>query len=335
MSITINDVAQLASVSKATVSAVLNNRPGISRSTRQRVLEICARLNYRPSRVARSLSVRETRSIGLVIKEIDNPFFSKVMKGVFDACTSRGYTVLLGSSELSPANEQRSISTLIQQRVDGLIVSPLQGEGVDFTYLYDLRRENYPLVTLGAIAHIPTNVVDIDNVEAAYTAVMHLAERHHRIACFNGPASSAHTQDRFEGYRRALEEKGLPLHHEDVVPAGSYVENGYDAGKALFSAPGPHPTAVFCYNDLVAFGLINALDELGLRTPDDVAVCGFDGVAHCDLARVPLTTVQVPAYEIGRTAALLLIRQIGDKESFLNERILLEARLVPRQSTYS
>ncbi len=194
MNITIDDVARMADVSKATVSAVLNDRPGISSHTREKVLHIVKKLNYRPNQIARSLSIQKTKSIGLVIKEIDNPFYAKIMKGVFDKCSDSGYTVLLGSSELTPAQEIKSIETLINQRVDGLIISPLQSAAYDFSYLADLIKNRYPFVTLGSIINYQTNVVEINKVKAAYKAVCYLIHQtQSRIANFFCPSLSTHS----------------------------------------------------------------------------------------------------------------------------------------------
>ncbi|MCI0512138.1 LacI family transcriptional regulator [candidate division KSB1 bacterium] len=333
MKITIADVAKIANVSQATVSAVLNHKSTVAVTTREHVLETIQKLKYRPSVIARSLSIRTTRSIGLVIKEIDNPYFAKVMKGVFDACCTAGYTVLLGSSELVPSQEIRSIETLTDQRVDGLIISPLQGRDIDFSYLANFLREKYPLVMLGRVENYATNSVDIDNVQAAYQAVTYLIESGHQaIAHFAGPAYSAHTQDRLEGYRQALIDHNLPIYKNFIQVAGSSRDMGYQVGKNFFGTPGTLPTAVICYNDLVAMGLIDALQDLGVAVPAQVSVIGFDDIEFCRSIKVPLTTVQVPAYEIGKNAAELLIQQIANPQVVFNKKIVLEAKLIKRNS---
>jgi LacI family transcriptional regulator len=333
MKTTIADVGRVAGVSKAAVSAVLNDKPGVSKETRERVLDVIRRLNYRPNAIARSLIANRTKSLGLVIKEIDNPYFSKIMKGVFDACSGHGYSMLLGSSELSPAQEKKSVEALTGRRVDGLILSPLQGADVDFSYLADLIREHYPLVMLGAVKNYATHVVDFDNVDAACRAVSHLIGLGHtRIAHFSGPAYSAHSEERLEGYRKAHVERNLPVRETDIVPVGSYASDSRRAAKEFFSDPANRPTAVFCYNDLVAFGLINGLDELGIRVPDQVSVMGFDDLESGEYFRIPLTTVHVPAYEIGFAAAELLIRRMGRTEPAENEKILFQTKLIIRKS---
>jgi LacI family transcriptional regulator/LacI family repressor for deo operon, udp, cdd, tsx, nupC, and nupG len=332
VNITIRDVARLAGVSKATVSAVLNNRPGISSTTRQKVLDVVKKLNYRPSQIARSLSVQKTKSIGLVIKEIDNPFFAKIMRGVFDRCSDKGYTVLLGSSELSPDKEIQSVETLINQRVDGLILSPLQGENNDLSYLADLLRSQYPLVVLETVQNYNTNVVDIDNEKAAFDAVCYLIRQgHRRIAMFAGPKYSSHSAARLKGYREALSDHGIPVQNGDILHVGSYIQNGYQAGLQLSRWPSL-PSAIFCYNDLVAIGLIDALLEKSIHVPDSVSVLGFDDIDFCDSVKVPLTTVHVPAFEMGKQAADLLIHQISRRDEPLNEKIIVQTHLVERAS---
>lgn len=336
MAVTISDVARLADVSKATVSAVMNDRPGISQKTRDRVLEIAAHLNFRPNQLARSLSIRKTHSIGLVIKEIDNPFFTKIMKGVYDTCIHHGYTVLLGSSELSPQRELQSIETLVNQRVEGLILAPLLGEDVDFSYLSDLTRDRYPLVTLGRVSNYHTSVVEAKNVEGAFEAVRYLIRSgHKRIAYFSGPTHSSNAEDRAEGYSRAFLESHLPYRSEDVVQVGSHIENGYEAGKRFFSQQQDYPTAVFCYNDLVAMGLINALTDLGFSVPDDISVIGFDNIQYGAHFRVPLTTVHVPTYEMGKTAAEMVIGQINDTDKPRQEKKFFDVELIHRKSASS
>ena len=333
MSVTISDVARIANVSKAAVSAVLNNKPGVSLKTRERILEVINKLNYRPNMIARSLSAKETKSIGLVIKEIDNPFFAKVTKGVFDQCFDLGYMVLLGSSELSPEKERKSIETLVNQRVDGLILSPLQGDDVDFTYLSDLIKEKYPLVTLGHVTNFQTNVVDIDNVQAALTAVSHLIEKGHiRIGYFSGPSYSAHSRDRMNGYRQAFSNHNLPVDDSLVFSVGSYIEDGYEMGKKIFANKSDYPTAIFCYNDLVAIGLLNALHELNYKVPEDVSIVGFDNIDFCKSVVVPLTTIKVPAYKIGQAAARLVIEQIATQSHPQNKKMILPAELIIRSS---
>jgi LacI family transcriptional regulator len=333
MRMTISEIGKLANVSKSAVSLVLNNKQGVSAKTRSKVLAIIKKYRYNPSQIAQSLAARETKSVGLIIKEIDNPYFSRLMRGVYDSCSELGYSVLLGSSELSTLKETEIIKTLVSKRVDGLIISPLQSEESDFSYLVDLLKDNYPLVILGIVANYPTNAVDIDNIKAAYDAVSFLIRHGHtKIAHFAGPLHSGHGQRRLEGFKQALIDHHIPINKNYLIPVEPYIPNGYRAGKELFSRNSNLPTAVFCYNDLVAIGLISALTDLGMAVPDDVSVMGFDNIDFGGYVRVPLTTVQMPAYEIGESAARLLIKQINHSSSPLVERVILEHKIIERKS---
>ncbi len=202
---TISDIAKLTNVSTSAVSIVLNNKKGVSEKTRKKILDTIKKYNYNPNHLAKSLAAKETKSIGLIIREIDNPYFAKVMKGVYDTCSRLGYSVLLGSSELCSVRETEIINTLLNKRVDGLLISPLNREEQNYSYLVSLPSKNYPLVLLGEVKNYFTNVVDIDNTNAAYEAVSYLIKLGHtRIACFCGPVHSSHSQIRLEGYKKAL-----------------------------------------------------------------------------------------------------------------------------------
>lgn len=337
MNLTISDIARLANVSKSAVSIVLNNRPGVSDKTREKILGIIKKYNYHPNQLAQSLVVKKTKSVGLVITEIDNPFFTKVMKGVYDTCYELGYNLLIGSSELSPLKEKETIRSLESKLVEGLIISPLQGEGVDYLYLSKLINNNFPFVMLRNIINYPINLVDIDNTKAAYDAVNYLIKLgHKKIAYFSGPKHSGHSIERFEGYKQALIENGITVEEDNVVEVGSYLPNGYECGKEYFKKKGKNfPTAVFCYNDLVAIGLFNALNEMGINVPEDISVMGFDNIDFSQYVKKPLSTIHMPAFEIGKAAVHLLMKQISQPEKFLNEKIILKGKLIIRESCAS
>lgn len=333
MSITISDIAKLANVSKSAVSIVLNNKKGVSDKTRNKVLDTIKKYNYNPNHIAQSLVAKETKSIGLIIKEIDNPYSSKVMKGVYDACSQLGYSVLLSSSELSTKKESEIISALLSKRVDGLLISPLQREESDYDYLSNLLNENYPLVILGEIVNYSTNIVDIDNFQAACDAVSYLIELgHRRIAHFAGPIHSGHRQKRLEGYKQALIINNIAIDNDYILTVEPYAPNGFIAGKELFSKKTELPSAVFCYNDLIAIGLIDALLELKIRVPEEVSVIGFDNIDFSKYVKIPLTTVQMPAYEIGKAAANLLIKRIVNSSARSKEKLILNHKLIERNS---
>lgn len=330
---TISDIAKLANVSNSAVSIVLNNKTGVSDKTRAKVLEIIKKYNYTPNNIAQSLVAKETKSIGLIIKEIDNPYFAKVMKGVYDASSELGYSVLLGSSELSLEKESEIINIFLNKRVDGLIISPLQSERANFSYLSNILNANYPLVVLGNIQNYLTNTVDIDNYKAAYDAVTYLIKLgHKKIAHLGGPLHSGHGQKRLEGYKQAHIDNYIPMNNAFIVAIEPYTTYGYKAAVEMFSTNDEKPTAIFCYNDLVAIGVIEALTKLNIKVPEKVSVVGFDNIEFSGFVRIPLTTVQMPAYEIGKSATNLLIKQITNAPDQLNENIVLEHNLIIRDS---
>jgi DNA-binding LacI/PurR family transcriptional regulator len=221
----------------------------------------------------------------------------------------------------------------LRQRVDGLILSPLQGRGTDLSYLSAWIQDRLPLVFLEKVPNIPANVVDIRNAKAAAEAVGYLIGLGHtRIAYLGGPDYSLHNLERIAGFQKAMMEHGLPVRPRFVRKAGVYIDDGHRAAHELFNGTGETPTAVFCFNDLIAIGALNALAERNLRVPEDVSVIGFDDIEFCGSVRVPLTSVSVPAFEMGRAAAGLLIRQIEYREQALNEVVELEAKLVLRAS---
>lgn len=334
MNLTISDIAKLANVSKSAVSLAINNKPGVSEKTRKKIIDIIEKYNFKPNQLAQSLVANKTNSIGLIITEIDNPFFSKVTKGVYDTCSNLGYTVIIGSSELDPMKEQEIISAFKRKRIDGLIISPLRGQGVDYRYISNLLVDEIPFVMLRNVVNYSINLVDIDNINAAYKAVNYLIKLgHKKIAFFSGPVHSGHNTERLEGYKKALNNNGIVLNKHFIIKAGSYLENGYAAGKELFNkCSNDLPTAIFCYNDLVAIGLMRYLDENEIKVPEQISIMGFDNIDFSGFIKTPLTTINMPAYNIGQKATELLISKISAPNEKTNIVEFLDAELIERQS---
>jgi DNA-binding LacI/PurR family transcriptional regulator len=333
---TITDVAQRAGVSKATVSAVLNDVGVVKESTRERVLAAVEDLNYRPQQLAGRGVARRHRCIALLIKEHDNPYYAEIVAGVRAALEPRGYALLVFSSEGQGGAERRAVELVRQMDVDGLIATPVLGEHADLSHFFELKRRNFPFVLLESIRGVPASLIDVDNVEASRLAVAHLiALGHTRIVHFAGPAYSMHSAERIDGVRRAFSASRLAFHDDDVVVAGAHLADGHRAALAYFAdrPADARATAVSCYNDLVAIGVCRALRELGLRIPQDVSVVGFDDVPVLEYLDVPLTTIRVPKAEMGARAADLLVRHIEAKQVLAPQRVYLDAALVERAST--
>ena len=332
---TIDDVARGAGVSKATVSAVLNDKGTVGHATRDRVIAVINQLNYRPSNPGSRARPRH-RCIGLVIKEIDNPYYMEIAAGIGAFCRRQGYSVLVGSSEGDPAAEREMIDLLCEQGADGLVITPVMNADTDLSHLFELKRRNYPFVLLEQIRGVRASLVDVENVDASRRAVEFLIEQGHtRIVHLAGPTYSMHSEERMDGVRRAFSHSSLTIGEEAIIPAGAHLEDGYRAGLAYFRdlAPADRPTGVTCYNDLVALGLCRALGELGISVPGDVSVVGFDDLAMIPYMGVALTTVHVPKVEMGERATEMLIRIIEARKAQPPERVTFDGNLVVRDST--
>ena len=333
---TINDVARQAGVSKATVSAVINDTGSVKGSTRDRVLAAIERLNYRPSQLTGRGTARKAKSLGILIKEIDNPYYAEVVLGARAVANKNGYTLLVVSSEGEYDAERRAVELLQLKDVDGLIATPVLDQHADLSHFFELRRRNFPYVLLEEIRGVPGSLVDIDNVDGSRKAVEFLIEHGHtRIVHFAGPLYSTHTMQRVDGVRRACSASRLIFTDDDIVTAGAHLDGGYQAGLAYFKErpAASRPTAVTCYNDLVAIGLCRALHELGLRVPDDVSVIGFDDIPLTEFVSVPLTTLRVPKFRMGELAAEMLIKHVESKDTVPAQKAFLESELIVRRST--
>lgn len=335
---TITDVAALAGVSKATVSAVLNNKAVIKEATRRAVLRAIDELNYRPSRSARRrFRPASGKSITFIAKESQNPYYAEIVAGIQKVAGEKGYLVSMSSSERQYELEHQIVEQCMEREVTGLIITPILHDDVDLSHLFELKRHNIPFVLLEDVRGVRASLVDVDNVIASFHAVMYLIERGHSdIVHFCGPHYSQHSQERIEGVRRAFSESHLRFTDSTIISAGDSPDAGYEAALGFFTERhGSLPTAVTCYNDLVALGVLKALGELGIAVPEEVSVIGFDDLDILRFFPLPLTTVRVPKFEMGRRSAELLIAQIEKQNHAQPEKVSLPAELIVRATTRS
>ena len=328
--ITARDVARRAGVSTSTVSHVVNATRPVSPELRDRVLEAMRELGYEPNAVARSLKIKRSHTIGLIISDIANPFFTAVVRGVEDIAQARGYMLIVGNSDEDPGKEEAYLRLLAARRVDGLILAPA---GEPHPYLDRLVQDGFPLVFLDRdVAELPVAAVLLDSVVAAESAVRHLIQLgHRRIGMIAGRPRISSTNDRVAGYRNALAAAGLPFDPDLVVSGGSRAEGGAAAAEALL-AVSPRPTALFIGNNLMTIGAVGAVLGCGLTIPDDIAVVGFDDFSWADVFRPRLTTVAQPTYELGKLAAELLVRRIELGDIDPPPRVVLPGELIIRES---
>jgi LacI family transcriptional regulator len=328
--VTTRDVARLAGVSSSTVSHVLNGTRFVSDDVRRRVLGAVQNLGYEPNGVARSLKVNRSMTIGLIISDIGNPFFTAIVRGVEDAAQANGYVLVLCNSNEDHVREAMHLRALRAKRLDGLILAPA-GEAHD--YLRDTVRAHFPLVFLNRdVAGIDAPAVLLDNETAAFEATNHLLSLgHRRIGMIGGRPLASTSSERARGYGRALREAGVPADERLLVSGGSEVEGGCAAALAL-RALEPRPTAIFAGNNQMTIGALGAIQARGLRVPEDLALLGFDDFAWADVFRPRLSTVAQPTYELGSTSANVLFKIMADPTAEVPRRTLLPGRLVIRDS---
>ncbi len=326
------DIARALDVSVMTVSKALRNHSDISEATRRRVLQLARKLGYQPNWVARSLVSRRTYMVGLVIPDLMHSFFAEVAKGAASLLEPAGYHIVILNSEEDPQTEECQIAALLARNVDGLILASAQRNGTTRLFrTLEERTVNYVLIDrlpTGARAHY----VGCEDERIGEMATEHLIRQGcRRIAHLRGPDIPTGI-GRYRGYRRTLARHGLKAPERYVMPARHHDEAGYEAMQKLLRLR-PVPDGVFCYNDPVAAGAIRAILEAGLRVPEDVAVIGSGNVHYSDLLRVPLSTIDQNSLEIGRRAAGLLLELIESKRALNPRRIIIEPRLIVRQSS--
>jgi LacI family transcriptional regulator len=328
---TIREVAEKAAVSLATVSRVINNVGYVSPDLRERVEQAMQSLNYQPSALARSLRRQETRAIGLLIPQLNQPFFAALASAIETLLFEADYRLLLCSAQEDTARERAYAEILIRQRVDGVIAVPT-GQGSALHELLGNRK--LPLVLLDRdLPDLHASRVLVDNAQGGYDGMMHLLQLGHRqVRIIGAPAYSLAMQQRIEGARRALREYGIH-DHDAIILSGTLpqYEMGMAAANRLFDES-PRPTAIFALTDVTAVGVMHAAAARGLTLPGALSVMGFDDIPLAGFMIPSLTTVAQPIRAMGQEAARLVLEQIANQD-FQPERVTLPTTLVVREST--
>ena len=326
-------IAAELGVSITTVSKVLNDQPDIGRATRARVMAKVEELGYRPNAVARSLSLRRTHTLGVIIPDLMHSFFVEIVAGIESVTSARGYGLLLCSSGENPRKERSELDLLRARQVDGIVLASAHVSG-NTDILKELVAAECALVMIDRDDHprVACHRVVTDDTAVGELATAHLAAQgRRRIAHIGGPPI-VHARRREEGYRDALRAAGLPVDPSLVVHAGFMEGDGYRAMQQLLNLR-PRVDAVFAANDPAALGAMKAIWAAGLQVPGDIAVVGAGDVAHGDLLRVPLTTVAWSKEDLGRRAAQLLLDQIEGHPEGPFRRIVIPPTLVVRESS--
>lgn len=332
MKITINDIAKMAGVSKGTVSRVINDKnEGVGEEVRHRVKSIIEEVGYKPNQLARSIVTSKSKTIGLIIPDITNPFFPKLVRGIEDYAFSKGYTVFLCNSDENIKKEEYYLCNFIEKRVDGIILTPSRKSSIKLNQL--LRDYDRPVAVVDRqVKGLNCDIfVSSDNIKGAYLGVSYLINQGYRnIAFFGGDEDLSNTTQRYEGYLKALHENNIKINPEIVLYGRYTLNSGENLMEQLLDKQ-PQFDAVFATCDLLAIGAIRILKKHLIKVPEDIAVMGYDNIYISELIEPPLTTVEQKIYEIASKVTQMLIAKI-EGEKIEETEILIEPGLIIRKT---
>lgn len=330
---TLESISKELGISVSTVSRVLNGKSDkfrISKKTQELIFQTAKKLNYTPNQLARGLRLKKTFTIGYIIPDISNPFFSSIAQSVERSARKFGYSVLLSDSEESTEIEKQILKLILQRKVDGLIISPV---GQDVKHILDAQQKHIPIVLIDRyFPNLNIPFVTSDNYRGALEAVSYLIENgHKRIACIQGLQNTMPNIDRVKGYKEAFIKHNLPIDESLIVGDSFGEENGYIETKILLKRT-EKPSAIFAVSNLISLGVLRALREENLDVPKDISIISFDDQPYSSLLATPMTTVTQQSSEIGFIATKLLIDNIDSKRIVESNGIFLPTKLILRKS---
>jgi DNA-binding LacI/PurR family transcriptional regulator len=333
--ITMEHIARVAGVSKQTVSAVINNKSGISEKTRVRIRRIIAKLDYEPNMLASSLRGQGSFTVGVVIPSITNPFYPEIVRGIEDEAQRHGYSLFLCNSDEDPEKEVNYLQLLRRHRIAGLIVGTINENPAWTQSLKNLAAQGVSIVLLLGVSRPSEKItlVTTDDIEGFVKATSHLLDLGHiRIGMIMPPPDGPNGESRrVTGFLKAHKLRGKEVPSELLVPGGWHVKEGQDGAARLMELPVP-PTAIVAPNDMAAIGAITKLKELGRRVPEDVAVVGYDNIAIAEWYDPALTTVDQPHYLMGQQAMQAMLKRL-ENPSDPGEVRIFETSLIIRRSS--
>ncbi len=331
MNITIKDIAKKLGVSYSSISRALNGKEGVSEATRKQIMETAEHMGYQPNDLARGLVNKISRTIGVIIPDINNPFFGEIVTGIMEAAKEKQYDVFLCISDWNSVNEKEYFNALRKKRVDGIIVKPAGNE--NYESYEDIKT---PLMIIERYDEKQEhNSVEVDNEQGGYLAVKHLVECGYKSPAFIlGREDMRASQRRLSGAKRALDEAGIGLDAGNVIEGSFSIEGGRTAAKALFEG-NRQIDSVFAMNDLIAMGVLHYLSENSITVPEQVGVMGYDNISYAGLPQIELSTVHQPKHELGRMLLETLLEEIQHKDATKLIRITLQPELKIRKTTRS
>ena len=330
MTVTIYDVAREANVSMATVSRVVNGNQNVKPATRQKVLAVIERLDYRPNAVARGLASKKTKTVGVIIPDISNVFYAELVRGIEDIATMYRYNIILTNSDQQPQKEAQLLSTLLSKQVDGVV---LMSDQLSNELRDEMKRSSIPMVLAGTLDQATdTPSVNIEYHEAAVQAVERLIQNgHQRIAYVTGSLkSSINRLHKLTGYEKALDAADIEVDSDLIVEVENTYEEGIRAFEQLQSLKQP-PTAYFAGNDEIAIGILQGAKDANLDVPGDIEIISFEDSKLTRMVRPQLTSIAMPLYDIGAVSMRLLTKYMNN-EKVEEGTVILPYRLEERQS---
>jgi len=325
--ITLKKVAEKAGVSVNTASRAINNKPDINEETKKRVLKVAQKLGYVRNATAVALRTRKTGTIGVVIADNRNPFYAEVLNGMEEAAREKNYHIILANTQRDYKKEEEAINLLLAKRVDGLLITPVQDRDDDIKNLIDA---NIPFVVVGRdFEDIEVDAIYNDEVKGGFLATEYLIKKgHKRIALINGFLYKSPAKGRLEGYKKALNKYRISL-DESLISSGDInIEDGYERTKKMLEKNLDF-TAIFAYNDMMAFGAIQAIKEKGLRIPEDIGLVGYDDIPFSSLISPLLTTIRLKKQDLGVESVKLLLSRINGKRKKI-KKMMLDVELITR-----
>jgi LacI family transcriptional regulator len=332
--VTIHDIAKELNTTASTVSRALQNHPRISEEMRKKVSDLAQKLNYQPNSIAASLRRGKGNTIGVIVPQIDRSFFASVIRGLEDVAFDAGFNVLICQSYNSYQREKSIVQTLLNGKVDGIMVS-LASETIDVSHFKEVKKRNLPLIFFDRVPDsIEANKVEVDDFAGAVKAVEHLISQGcKRIVHFAGPQHISIYRNRFEGYRTVLQRHNIPF-DENLFFADTITRETGEEAALKISKMKQRPDAIFSAGDYSALGVMVKFKELGIKTPKDIAIVGFSNEPHDSILTPTLSSVDQHSIEIGRSVAKLFFEGINDpKTLFIPKRIVLNTDLQIRESS--
>jgi LacI family transcriptional regulator len=327
-----SDIAEISGVSRSTVWAVLNNKPNVSQKMKEKVLATIRETNYQHRLVSGSMLGQLSQMIGVVVQDFNNPFYTELISGLQHSLAAQGYFLITHDTQGNHDEESKTIQRLMEYRLGGFVVAPIQSSE-KHEHIAKLVAARVPLVTIGPVPGVDTHYVDFEDRKGSRLATDYLLQNgHRRIACIGGPTRSHSGNERILGFIEGLYSEGIEFQESMVIRTDGTYDSGYEGTMEILRNGNPLPTALLCYNDLVAMGAYQAAHEMGLHIPNDISVIGFDDIKMASILGPPLTTVSITPHKIATAASNILLDLLQGEAVKQYRQEFIEVALVERAS---